>query len=153
MTVNRMDHVGVIVSDLDATIAFFTELGLNLQGRMTVDGKPVARIVGLDESVVKSDVAMMRTPDGHGCLELIRYHTPSTVDGAAAAPANARGLRHLAFEVDDIEDTLARLRSHGAELVGELVNYEDVYHLCYLRGPEGIIVELAQPVSAGGEAR
>jgi catechol 2,3-dioxygenase-like lactoylglutathione lyase family enzyme len=140
MTLQRMDHVGVIVDDLAGAIEFFTELGLELQGRFSVDGPAVDRIVGLQG--VRNDAAMMQTPDGHGRLELIQFDAPPA-EGGAHAPANTRGLRHLCFAVDDIEDAIARLR---AELVGELVDYGG-FRLCYIRGPEGIIVELAEKVS------
>ena len=138
-----MDHVGVIVDDLAGAIEFFTELGLEVQGRFSVDGPLVDRIVGLEG--VRNDAAMMQTPDGHGRLELIRFNAPPA-EGDAHGPANTRGLRHLAFAVDDIEDTLARLQARGSELVGELVNYGDSYWLCYVRGPEGIIIELAEKI-------
>jgi catechol 2,3-dioxygenase-like lactoylglutathione lyase family enzyme len=144
MVLPRLEHVGVVVEDLEAAKAFFTELGLEVEGEMTVEGDAVDRINGLDG--VRSDLAMLRTPDGHGKLELIRYRTPAGPGGDPGAPANAPGLRHLLFEVADIEDVLARLRPHGAELVGELVQYEDSFKLCYVRGPEGIIVELAERV-------
>jgi catechol 2,3-dioxygenase-like lactoylglutathione lyase family enzyme len=141
MTLQRMDHVGIIVDDLAGAIEFFTELGLEVQGRFSVDGPSVDRIVGLEG--VRNDAAMMQTPDGHGRLELIQFNSPPAVGDEQHAPANTRGLRHIAFAVDDIEDTISRLR---AELVGELVNYGDSYWLCYVRGPEGIIVELAQKI-------
>jgi catechol 2,3-dioxygenase-like lactoylglutathione lyase family enzyme len=138
-----MDHVGVIVDDLEGAIEFFAELGLEVQGRFSVDGPSVDRIVGLQG--VRNDAAMMQTPDGHGRLELIRFNAPPAV-GDAHAPPNTRGLRHLAFAVDDVEDTIGRLRARGHELVGELVDYGDSYRLCYVRGPEGIIVELAEKI-------
>jgi catechol 2,3-dioxygenase-like lactoylglutathione lyase family enzyme len=144
MTVERMDHVGVIVDDLDAAIEFFVALGLEPHGRGTVGGRPVDRIVGLEG--VRSEFAFVQTPDGNGRLELIKFHSPPPQDGDARAPANTPGLRHLAFAVDDIEAAVDRLAAHGGELVGEVVNYEDVYKLCYLRGPEGIIVELAEKI-------
>lgn len=140
----RLEHVGVVVGDLEAAKAFFAELGLEVEGEMAVDGEAVDRIVGLDG--VRSDVAMLRTPDGHGKLELIRYRTPAGSAGDPAAPANVPGLRHILFEVADIEGVLERLRPHGGELVGELVRYEDSFKLCYVRGPEGIIVELAERI-------
>jgi catechol 2,3-dioxygenase-like lactoylglutathione lyase family enzyme len=140
MTLQRMDHVGVIVDDLAGAIAFFTELGLEVQGRFSVGGAEVDRIVGLEG--VENDAAMMQTPDGHGRLELIQFNAPPA-EGDAHAPANTRGLRHLCFAVDDIEATLARLQ---AELVGELVDYGNSFRLCYVRGPEGIIVELAEKI-------
>ena len=144
MTVHRMDHVGVIVEDLAAAIAFFAALGLEEAGAGTVEGRAVDRIVGL-EGVV-SDFAFMQTPDGHGRLELIRFRSPTPEDGDPRAPANTPGLRHLAFAVDDIHAALERLQDHGGELVGEVVNYGDSYWLCYVRGPEGIIVELAEKI-------
>ena len=145
MTVQRMDHVGVIVTDLPAAIEFFVELGLELQGEMSVEGGPVDRIVGLEG--VRSDVAFVSTPDGHGRLELIKFHSPPAEDGDPRAPANTPGLRHLTFAVDDLQDVVSRLQARGAELVGEVVNYGDSYWLCYIRGPEGIIVELAETIS------
>jgi catechol 2,3-dioxygenase-like lactoylglutathione lyase family enzyme len=144
MTVHRMDHVGVIVEDLAAATAFFAALGLEEAGAGTVEGSAVDRIVGL--AGVVSDFAFMQTPDGHGRLELIRFRSPAPEDGDPRAPANTPGLRHLAFAVDDIHAALERLRDHGGELVGEVVNYGDSYWLCYVRGPEGIIVELAEKI-------
>ena len=143
MTLQRMEHVGIVVDDLAAATEFFVELGLELLGEGSVEGRWVDRIVGLDG--VRAEIAMLQTPDGHGRLELIQFNAPSA-EGDAHAPANTRGLRHLAFAVDDIEDTIARLRARGSELVGELVNYGDSYWLCYVRGPEGIIVELAEKI-------
>jgi catechol 2,3-dioxygenase-like lactoylglutathione lyase family enzyme len=146
MTILRMDNVLIVVDDLKAAIAFFTELGLELEGEMTVEGQAVDRVVGLDG--VRSDIAMMRTPDGHGRIELDKFHTPTAVRaGPEVAPVNTLGIRRIMFAVDDIADVLARLRTHGAELVGEVVQYEDSYRLCYVRGPEGIIVALAEPLS------
>jgi catechol 2,3-dioxygenase-like lactoylglutathione lyase family enzyme len=142
MTVHRMDHVGVVVDDLAAAIAFFAALGLEEAGAGTVEGHAVDRIAGL-EGVV-SDFAFMQTPDGHGRLELIRFRSPAPEDGDPRAPANTPGLRHLAFAVDDIHAAVERLQDHGGELVGEVVNYGDSYRLCYVRGPEGLIVELAE---------
>jgi catechol 2,3-dioxygenase-like lactoylglutathione lyase family enzyme len=142
MAIERMDHVGVVVGDLAAATAFFVELGLERQGGGTVEGGPVDRIVGLEG--VRSDFAMLEVPGGHGKLELIEFRTPDVRAGDAHAPANTLGLRHLCFAVDDIDDTVARLQAHGAELVGEIVSYGSSYRLCYLRGPEGIIVELAE---------
>ncbi|MEV6826759.1 VOC family protein [Amycolatopsis sp. NPDC051102] len=144
MVLPRLEHVGIVVGDLEAAKAFFAELGLEVEGEMTVEGRAVDRIVGL--AGVRSDVAMLRTPDGHGKLELIRYRAPAGPGGDPEAPANAPGLRHILFEVADIEQVLARLRPHGGELVGELVQYEDSFKLCYVRGPEGIIVELAERI-------
>jgi catechol 2,3-dioxygenase-like lactoylglutathione lyase family enzyme len=144
MTVQRMEHVGIVVDDLAAATAFFVELGLELTGEMSVGGEQVDRIVGLRD--VQNDVAMMQTPDGHGKLELIQFHTPPSPTGDPHAPSNAPGLRHVLFAVDDIDGTITRLRARGAELVGEVVDYGGSYRLCYLRGPEGIIVELAEQI-------
>ncbi|HUC01096.1 MAG TPA: VOC family protein [Solirubrobacterales bacterium] len=143
MAVERMDHVGIVVDDLATATRFFLELGLELEGEASVEGPEVDRINGLED--VQADVAMLQTPDGRR-LELAKYRSPSGPDGDPQAPANTPGIRHLCFAVDDIEATLARLQGLGAELVGELVNYKDSYWLCYLRGPEGIIVELAQKI-------
>jgi catechol 2,3-dioxygenase-like lactoylglutathione lyase family enzyme len=146
MTIQRMDHVGVVVDDLEAATAFFVELGLELEGEAAVEGRWVDRVVGLDD--VRVDVAMVRTPDGHGRLELTKFHTPTAVSAEPNAPANTLGIRRIMFAVEDIEDVLARLHAHGAELVGELEQYEDSYRLCYVRGPEGIIVASAEPSSS-----
>jgi len=140
-----MDNVGIVVDDLAAAIAFFVELGLELEGEATVEGPWVDRVVGLVG--VRNDIAMMRTPDGHGRLELMKFHTPPATTAEPNAPANTLGYRRVMFAVDDIEDVLARLLAHGAELVGEVVQYEDKYRLCYLRGPEGILVALAEQLS------
>ncbi len=143
MTVQRMDHVGVVVDDLAAAIAFFVELGLELEGEMPVEGEWVDRVVGLDG--VRVDIAMLRTPDGHGRLELTKFHNPAAARAEPGdAPANTLGLRNVMFAVDDIDDVVARLRAHGAELFGDVAQYEDKYRLCYLRGPAGIIVALAE---------
>jgi catechol 2,3-dioxygenase-like lactoylglutathione lyase family enzyme len=144
VTIERMDHVGIVVDDLADAVAFFAELGLELEGEATVAGRSVDRVMGLEG--VRSDVAMMRTPDGHGRLELIKYHTPPGRGGDPRAPANALGIRHVTFAVVGIDDVLDRLRAHGAELVGELEQYENSYRLCYVRGPEGIIIELAEQI-------
>jgi catechol 2,3-dioxygenase-like lactoylglutathione lyase family enzyme len=144
MTIQRMDHVGIVVDDLAAATAFFIELGLKLQGEGTVDGALVDRVVGLEG--VRAELAMMETPDGHGRLELTKFHSPSSQGGDRHAPANAPGIRHLTFAVDDIDAVIARLRACGAELVGEVERYGDSYRLCYVRGPEGIIVELAEQI-------
>ena len=143
--IQRMDNVGIVVDDLEAAIAFFVELGLELEGEATVEGRWVDRVVGLDG--VRSDIAMMRTPDGHGRLELAKFHTPTAVGAEPNAPVNTLGMGRIMFAVDNIEDVLARLHTHGAELVGELGQYEDSYRLCYVRGPEGIIVALAEQLS------
>jgi catechol 2,3-dioxygenase-like lactoylglutathione lyase family enzyme len=144
MTLLRMDNVGVVVEDLDATIAFFVELGMELEGTGPVEGPWVDRVVGLDD--VRVDMAMVRTPDGHNKLELIRFRNPTALNGESNAPANMLGVRRLMFAVEDIDDVLARLQTHGAELVGELTRL-DGWRMCYLRGPEGIIVALAEQTS------
>ena len=146
MTVQRMDNVGIVFDDLAAAIAFFVELGLELEGEMPVEGPWVDRVVGLDG--VRVDIAMMRTPDGHSRLELTKFHRPTAISAEPTnAPANTLGIRRIMFAVDDIDDVVARLQKHGAELVGEVAQYEDKYRLCYLRGPEGIIVALAEQLS------
>ncbi|MEW2354255.1 VOC family protein [Spirillospora sp. NPDC029432] len=142
MALKRMDNIGIVVDDLDAVIAFFAELGMELEGRTVVEGQWAASLVGLDDQRV--DVAMMRTPDGHGRVELAKYHLPEAVAGVPDAPPNTLGIRRIMFAVDDIDDTIARLRGHDAELLGEVVRYEDVYRLCYIRGPEGIVIALAE---------
>ena len=139
-----MDHVGIVVDDLAAATAFFVELGLELQGEGQVEGGWVDRVVGLED--VRAEFAMMQTPDGNGRLELVKFHAPPGADGDRYTPANTPGLRHLAFAVDDIDAALAGLRAHGGELVGDVERYEDSYRLCYVRGPEGIIVELAEQI-------
>lgn len=144
MTIQRLDHVGIVVDDLAAATAFFAELGLELQGEGTVEGAWADRIVGLHG--VRSDIAMMQTPDGHGRVELSKFHAPSHQGGGRREPANAPGIRHLAFEVDDIDALVTGLRARGAELVGKLERYGDSFRLCYVRGPEGIIVELAERI-------
>jgi catechol 2,3-dioxygenase-like lactoylglutathione lyase family enzyme len=144
MTLQRMDHVGIVVDDLADAVAFFVELGLEPQGEAPVEGAWVDRVVGLEG--VRAQIAMLRTPDGHGRLELTKFHTPPTDGGYQPAPANASGIRHIAFAVEDIDAVLARLKARGAELVGELGRYQDSYRLCYVRGPEGIIVELAEQI-------
>jgi catechol 2,3-dioxygenase-like lactoylglutathione lyase family enzyme len=144
MSIQRMDHVGIVVGDLADVVAFFVELGLQLEGEAMVEGRWVDRVVALEG--VRSEVAMMRTPDGHGRLELIKYHTPPGRGGDPRAPANTPGIRHVTFAVEGIDDVLYRLQAHGAELVGELEQYENSYRLCYVRGPEGIIIELAEQI-------
>ncbi len=140
-----MDNVLIVVDDLDAAIAFFTDLGLELEGRATVEGQSVDRLVGLVG--VRSEIAMMRTADGHG-IELDKFHAPPAVRAEPVnTPVNTLGIRRIMFAVDDIDDVLSRLRTHGAELVGEVVQYEDRHRLCYVRGPEGIMVALAQSLS------
>jgi catechol 2,3-dioxygenase-like lactoylglutathione lyase family enzyme len=146
MTLQRMDNVLIVVDDLEAAKAFFAELGMELEGEATNEGPWVDQTVGLDG--VRSDIAMMRTPDGHGRVELAKFHKPPAVRAEPEnAPANALGIRRIMFAVDDIDDVIARLRSHGAELVGEIAQYEDMYRLCFLRGPEGIIIGLAEQLS------
>jgi catechol 2,3-dioxygenase-like lactoylglutathione lyase family enzyme len=141
----RMDNVAVVVHDLDAAIQFFAELGLVLEGRMQVQGHWVDHVVGL--AGVRSEIAMMRTPDGHSRLELTKYHAPAAVTVQTKnSPANTLGLHRIMFAVEDIDGVIARLRKHGAELIGEVAQYEQMYRLCYLRGPEGIIVALAQRI-------
>lgn len=143
MTIQRMDHVSVVVGDLEAAVAFFTGLGLELEGQAPIQGRWVDRVAGLDG--VRVDIAMMRTPDGHGRLELTTFHTPPAISAEPEdAPANTLGLRSIMFAVDDIDATVAGLRARGAQLVGEVVQYQDSYRLCYVRGPEGIIVALAE---------
>jgi catechol 2,3-dioxygenase-like lactoylglutathione lyase family enzyme len=144
MTVQRMDHVGIVVDDLAAATEFFVALGLERQGGGSVEGRSVDRIVGLEG--VRTDFAMMRTPDGNGRLELIKFQSPPTQGDNRHAPANTRGIRHIAFVVEDIDAAVAGLQAHGAELVGEVERFENVFRLCYVRGPEGIIVELAERI-------
>lgn len=145
MAIQQLDHIGVVVDDLGAAIGFFVALGLERAGDVApVEGQWVDRIVGLDG--VRSDIAFVRTPDGHCTLELTQFHTPPSPAGPDL-PANAPGLRHLTFRVDDIEETLARVQPHGARLVGEVVEYEDTFRLCYLRGPAGVIIELTQQLT------
>jgi catechol 2,3-dioxygenase-like lactoylglutathione lyase family enzyme len=142
MAVKRMDNVGIVVEDLGATIDFFRDLGLELEGRNTVEGEWAGRVTGLGDQRV--EIAMMRTTDGHGRLELSRFITPVTVEDHRNAPVNALGYLRVMFAVDDIDDTLDRLRKRGAQLVGEVVQYENAYRLCYVRGPEGLLIGLAQ---------
>ena len=143
MTIKRIDHVSVVVDDLEAAKAFFAELGMELEGEAPIEGPSVDRVNGLDG--VRVDIAMMRTPDGHGRLELTRFHSPAVVRAEPEnALGNTLGLRSIMFAVDDIEAAIARLRTHGAELIGEVVQYENSYRLCYVRGPAGIIVALAE---------
>jgi catechol 2,3-dioxygenase-like lactoylglutathione lyase family enzyme len=142
MALKRMDNVGIVVDDLDATIAFFRELGLDLEGRVTIEGEWAGRITGLSDQRV--EIAMMRTPDGHSRLELSRFLAPPVVADHRNAPVNALGYLRVMFAVDDIDETLQRLRKHGAQLVGEVVDYKNVYRLCYIRDPEGLLIGLAQ---------
>jgi catechol 2,3-dioxygenase-like lactoylglutathione lyase family enzyme len=145
MTVLRLEHIGIVVDDVAAATAFFVALGLELEGETSVEGDLVDRINGLEG--VRADVVILRTPDGNSKVELARYRSPSYEGDGGPAPANAPGLRHVLFVVDDIQASLADVRAQGGELVGELVNYENVYWLCYVRGPAGIIVELAEKIS------
>jgi catechol 2,3-dioxygenase-like lactoylglutathione lyase family enzyme len=146
MAIQRMDNVGIVVDDLEAAVAFFVELGMELEGKAQIEGLWADRAVGLDG--VRSDIAMMRTPDGHGRLELAKYHTPAAIGaGPHDPPHNTLGMHRVMFSVDDIDDVVARLRTHGAELLGEVAQYGDSCRLCYVRGPAGIIVALAQQLS------
>jgi catechol 2,3-dioxygenase-like lactoylglutathione lyase family enzyme len=144
MSLQRMDNVGIVVEDLPATIAFFRELGLELEGQAVVEGEWAGRVTGLGDQRV--EIAMLRTPDGHSRLELSRFLTPPVVADHRNAPVNALGYLRVMFAVDDIDDVLGRLRKFGAELVGEVVQYEDMYRLCYIRGPEGLLIGLAQQI-------
>jgi catechol 2,3-dioxygenase-like lactoylglutathione lyase family enzyme len=145
MTVKRMDNVGIVVDDLAATIDFFRELGLELEGRSTVEGEWAGRVTGLGDQRV--EIAMMRTPDGHSRLELSRFLTPPVIADHRNAPVNALGYLRVMFAVENLDDTLARLRKRGAQLVGEVVDYQGVYRLCYIRGPEAILIGLAEELS------
>jgi catechol 2,3-dioxygenase-like lactoylglutathione lyase family enzyme len=145
MSIQRMDNVAIVVDDLDAAIGFFTELGMEMEGRSQIEGLWADQTVGLDG--VRSDIAMMRTPDGQSKLELTKYHMPAASDpDPQNPPPNTLGLHRVMFAVDDIDDTVARLRTHGAELLGEVAEYENTFRLCYLRGPAGIIVALAEQI-------
>jgi catechol 2,3-dioxygenase-like lactoylglutathione lyase family enzyme len=151
MAIQRMDNVLIVVDDLEAAKAFFAELGMELEGEATNEGPWVDRIIGLDG--VRADLAMMRTPDGHGGIELTKFHTPPAVSAEPErAPVNTLGIRRIMFAVDDVDDAVARLRRHGAELVGEIVDYEDVYRLCFIRGPAGIIIGLAEELGSSDAA-
>jgi catechol 2,3-dioxygenase-like lactoylglutathione lyase family enzyme len=152
MAVVRMDNVGIVVSDMDAAIAFFLEIGLELEGRGTFEGPWMDRTIALDGA--RCEIGMLRMPDGHGKIELSRFESPPVADTEPVrAPVNTLGYLRVMFEVDDIDDTVARLRDrHGATLVGEIVRYEDVYKLCYVRGPDGVIVGLAESLGTGGSA-
>ena len=146
MTLQRMDNVLIVVEDLEAAKAFFIELGMELEGETQVEGPWVGGVIGLND--VRADIAMMRTPDGHGGVELTKYHAPPAVRAEPEnAPANALGIRRIMFAVDDLDDVVARLRRHGSELVGEIAQYEDSYRLCFMRGPEGIIIGLSEQLS------
>ena len=143
MTIRRMDNVLIVVDDLEAAKAFFVELGMELEGETTVEGPSVDRLIGIQN--VRATLALMRTPDGHGRIELDKFHTPEAIrTGPENVPVNALGIRRIMFTVDDVDDVVGRLRAHGTELVGDVVQYEDTYWLCYVRGPEGIIVGLAE---------
>jgi catechol 2,3-dioxygenase-like lactoylglutathione lyase family enzyme len=142
MTLKRMDNIGIVVEDLDAAVDFFRILGLELEGRAMIEGEWAGRVTGLGDQQV--EVAMMRTPDGHSRLELSRFLRPAVVSDHRAAPVNALGYLRAMFTVDDIHETLETLRAYGAELVGDVVDYKDVYRLCYIRGPEGLLIGLAQ---------
>ena len=145
MTIHRMDNVAIVVDDLDAAVAFFAELGLELEGKGEIEGLFADHTVGLDG--VRSEIAMMRTPDGHSKLELTKYHHPAASAAEPAnPPPNTLGLHRVMFAVDDIDDTIARLRTHGAELLGQVARFESIFRLCYLRGPAGIIVALAEEI-------
>ena len=144
MTIQRMDHVGIVVDDLAAAKAFFVELGLKLEGEASLGGESVDRVVGLEG--VRSEVVMLETPDGHGRLELSKFHAPPGPAGDGQAAPNTPGIRHVTFEIDDVDAAVAGVQESGGELVGEVVNYQDVYRVCYVRGPEGIIVELAERI-------
>lgn len=144
MAIQRLEHVGIVVEDLAAAIEFFVELGLEPGGKGQVEGDWVDRIIALDGT--KAELAMLRTPDGHGEIELVKFHSPPTQGGDPDAPSNTPGLRHLSFLVEDIDAVVAGLQARGTELVGELVRYENSYRLCYVRGPEGIIIELAEKI-------
>ena len=146
MTLQRLDNVLIVVEDMEAVKAFFAELGMELEGETTVEGPWVDSTVGLHG--VRADIAMMRAPDGHGRVELTKFHTPPAVRAEPEnAPANTLGIRRIMFAVDEIDDVVARLRGHGAELLGEIAQYEDLYRLCFLRGPEGIIIGVAEQLS------
>jgi catechol 2,3-dioxygenase-like lactoylglutathione lyase family enzyme len=142
MALKRMDNVGIVVEDLGAAVEFFADLGLELEGRAMIEGEWAGRVTGLGDQHV--EVAMMRTPDGHGRLELSRFLAPPTIADHRTAPVNALGYLRVMFAVDDLDETLEKLRRHGTQLVGEVVRYQDVYRLCYIRGPEGLLLGLAQ---------
>jgi catechol 2,3-dioxygenase-like lactoylglutathione lyase family enzyme len=145
MTVKRMDNMGIVVESLDAAVAFFTELGLELEGRATIEGEWAGRVTGLGDQHV--EIAMMRTPDGHSRLEICRFLRPTPVADHRNGPVNALGYLRVMFTVEDIDDVLARLKKRGAQLVGEVVQYENTYRLCYIRGPEGLLIGLAQELN------
>ena len=144
MTIRRMDNILIVVNDLEAAKAFFIELGMELEGETQVEGPWVGSVIGLKD--VRADISMLRTPDGHSRVELTKFHTPPAIrDGSESAPANALGIRRIMFNVEDLDDVVNRLcKNHGAELVGEIAQYQDIYRLCFLRGPEGILLGLAE---------
>jgi catechol 2,3-dioxygenase-like lactoylglutathione lyase family enzyme len=145
MALKRMDNVGIVVENLEAAIAFFRELGLELEGQATIDGEWAGRVTGLGDQQV--EIAMMRTPDGHSRLELSRFLAPPVVADHRGAPVNALGYLRVMFAVDDLDEALGRLRPRGAQLVGDVVRYQDAYRLCYIRGPEGLLIGLAEELS------
>ena len=150
MALKRMDNVGIVVESLDAAISFFAELGMKLEGRTTIEGEWAGRVTGLGTQNV--EIAMLVTPDGHSRLELSRFLSPPVIAGHRNAPVNALGYLRVMFAVDDLDETLSRLYKHGAQLVGEVVQYEDMYRLCYIRGPEGILIGLAEELRKNGSA-
>ena len=150
MTLKRMDNVGIVVESLDAVVPFFVELGLKLEGRATIEGEWAGRVTGLGAQRV--EIAMMATPDGHSRLELSQFLTPPVVADHRNAPVNALGYLRVMFAVDDLDDTLARLRKHGAQLVGDVVQYEQIYRLCYIRGPGGLLIGLAEELRSSTQA-
>ena len=150
MAIKRMDNVGIVVDDLDETIDFLRELGLELEGRAMIEGEWSGRVTGLRDQRV--EIAMMRTPDGHSRIELSRFLTPPVAEDHRTAPVNALGYLRVMFAVDDIDETVERLRKRGAQLVGEVVRYKDAYRLCYIRGPEGLLIGLAQELSSRSNA-
>lgn len=142
----RMDNVLIVVDDLEAAKAFFLELGMELEGQTQIEGRWVDQVVGLDN--VRSEIALLRTPDGHGKVELSKFHSPAAIKGESKhAPANTLGIRRIMFAVDNVDAVVARLRQHGAELVGDIAQYEDLYRLCFVRGPEGILIGLAEQLN------
>jgi len=151
MTIRRMDNVGIVVESLDAVIPFFVELGLKLEGRANIEGEWAGRVTGLGNQRV--EIAMLVTPDGHSRLELSRFLSPPVVADHREAPVNALGYLRVMFAVDDLDDTLARVRKHGAELVGEVVQYQDIYRLCYIRAPEGLLIGLAEELKSSRSKR
>ncbi|MEM9953939.1 MAG: VOC family protein [Chloroflexota bacterium] len=145
MKIKRIDHVGIVVNDFDKVKAFFLDLGLEMMGEMDIEGEWVERIIGLQN--VKEKVTMLQTPDGEATLELVKFYTPADENGIQSSLANTLGIRHIAFAVEDVEAIIEKLKPHGAEIVGEIQTYEDTYKLCYIRGPEGLILELAEKLN------